>query len=228
MARYVGSRMEQRARQRPDDAIERGLRGLVAGVDEAGRGPLAGPVVAAAAVLPLDGLPPALAAEIRDSKQLAPARRRALYPAIRRHAAIGVGAASVAEIETVNILAATMRAMARAVAALPLRPSVALVDGNRAPDLPCRVETLVGGDARSLSIAAASIVAKVTRDRIMARLAVRYPGFGWERNSGYGTAAHRSALRSLGITRHHRRTFAPVRACLTAVDSRSSPPPRKR
>ena len=125
-----------------------------------------------------------------------------------------MGAASVREIEEMNVLQATLLAMTRALAALPRRPATALVDGNRAPVMPCRVETVVRGDSRSLSIAAASIVAKVTRDGIMARLAARYPGFGWERNAGYGTAEHRRALERLGPTPHHRRRFAPIRALL--------------
>ena len=137
--------------------------------------------------------------------------------AFAAHADIGLGAASVAEIEAHNVLGATLRAMARAFDHLAARPDLALVDGDRAPDLPCRVETLVGGDSRSLPIAAASIAAKVTRDRIMARLAARYPGFGWERNAGYGTAAHRAGLEALGVTPHHRRSFAPIRKMLGAA-----------
>ena len=121
-----------------------------------------------------------------------------------------VGAASVAEIDRLNILEATLVAMRRAVDDLGVVPAHALVDGNRAPELSCPATTVVGGDARSLSIAAASIVAKVTRDRIMARLARRYPGFGWERNAGYGTPEHRAALARLGVTPHHRRSFAPI------------------
>ena len=194
----------------PDFALERASGGPVAGIDEAGRGPWAGPVVAAAVVLDPATLPDGL----DDSKALSPRRRRELYRTLIRCAEIGVGAAGVREIEEEDILRASLRAMTRAFAALPGRPATALVDGNRAPDLPCPVETVVRGDSRSLSIAAASIVAKVTRDRIMARLAARYPGFGWERNAGYGTAEHRRALERLGPTPHHRRRFAPIRALL--------------
>ncbi len=194
----------------PDFALEEASGGPVAGIDEAGRGPWAGPVVAAAVILD----PLALPAGLDDSKTLTAARRGDLYRRLLGCAEIGVGAASVREIEQLNILQATLAAMARALAALPRRPATALVDGNRAPDLPCRVETVVRGDSRSLSIAAASIVAKVTRDGIMARLASRYPGFGWERNAGYGTAEHRRALARLGATPHHRRCFAPIRAIL--------------
>ena len=194
----------------PDFALERASAGPVAGIDEAGRGPWAGPVVAAAVVLDPATLPDGL----DDSKSLSPRRRRELYRALLCCAEIGVGAAGVREIEEEDILRASLRAMTRAFAALPRRPAACLVDGNRAPDLPCWVEAVVRGDSRSLSIAAASIVAKVTRDDIMARLGARYPGFGWERNAGYGTAEHRRALERLGPTPHHRRRFAPIRALL--------------
>ena len=198
----------------PDFALERAAGGLVAGIDEAGRGPWAGPVVAAAVILDAAALPSSLADGLDDSKTLSPATRRALYADLAACAEIGVGAAGIREIEERNILGATFAAMARALAALPRRPAAALVDGNRAPDLPCRVEAVVRGDSRSLSIAAASIVAKVTRDGIMARLSARYPEFGWERNAGYGTAEHKRALERLGPSPHHRRGFAPVRRML--------------
>ena len=198
----------------PDFALERAAGGPVAGIDEAGRGPWAGPVVAAAVILDPATLPHLLAAGLDDSNTLSPARRRELYRGLLECAEIGIGAASVREIEEDNVLGATLTAMGRALAALPRRPTVALVDGNRAPDLPCRVETVVRGDSLSMSIAAASIVAKVTRDRIMARLSSRYPGFAWERNAGYGTAEHRRALERHGPTPHHRRGFAPIRAML--------------
>ncbi|WP_114394848.1 ribonuclease HII [Oleisolibacter albus] len=188
---------------------------LVCGVDEAGRGPLAGPVVAAAVILPTGTGIPAWCAGIDDSKALKPARRDALFDTITANAlAYGIGSASVAEIDEINILQATFLAMRRAVEALgPARmvPAVALVDGNQRPPLPvARVECLVEGDALSLSIAAASILAKVTRDKIMGELAARYPGYGWERNAGYGTAQHREAIRRLGVTPEHRRSFAPI------------------
>ncbi len=198
----------------PDFALERAAGGLVAGIDEAGRGPWAGPVVAAAAILDARTLPAALVEGLDDSKALPAAKRRDLHRRLLDCAEIGIGAASVREIEETDILRATFTAMARALAALPRRPAVALVDGNRAPRLPCRVETVVRGDSRSLSIAAASIAAKVTRDALMVRLAARYPGFGWEHNAGYGTAKHREALARLGPTAHHRRNFAPVRRML--------------
>lgn len=199
---------------RPDLSLERAAGGRVAGVDEVGRGPWAGPVVAAAVVFD-EGSPPApLRAGIDDSKRCSPARRAALYPAILASAAAAVGTASVAEIDGTDILRASLLAMRRAVARLDRAPTLALVDGNRAPDLPCPVRTVVGGDRRSLSIAAASIIAKVTRDRLMTRLSGRYPAYGWERNAGYGTSAHRLALARHGPTPHHRRSFRPVRSLL--------------
>ncbi len=194
----------------PDFSLERLAGGVVAGIDEAGRGPWAGPVVAAAVVLDAGLLPPDLNGCIDDSKKLSPARRSALFERLCACARIGIGRAEVGEIEIVNILAATHLAMARAVEALGIPPDVALVDGNRAPKLACRIQCVVGGDGLSLSIAAASIVAKVTRDRIMADLAKAFPGYGWERNVGYGTAEHRSALERLGVTPHHRRGFRSI------------------
>jgi ribonuclease HII len=199
----------------PDLTLELAAGGLVAGIDEAGRGPLAGPVVAAAAILDPETLPDGLAEAIDDSKRLTAERRVAVFALLRPVARIGIGAASVEEIDRVNILQATFLAMARAVAALGVTPDLALVDGDRLPPLPCKAQTVVGGDALCLSIAAASIAAKVTRDRLMTRLALRYPGFGWETNVGYGTDEHLTALDALGVTRHHRRTFAPVAKALT-------------
>ena len=190
----------------PDLELERGYRGPVAGVDEVGRGPWAGPVVAAAVIHDTAAIP----AGIADSKRLSRDRRRALHAALVAHACIGIGSASVTEIDRFNILGATLMAMRRAVAALDDLPAHVLVDGNRLPELPCPATAVVRGDDRSLSIAAASIVAKVTRDLLMARLAQRYPGFGWDHNAGYGTAEHRAALEKLGVTVHHRRSFAPI------------------
>lgn len=199
----------------PDFSLESQHAGIVAGVDEVGRGPLAGPVVAAAVIFTSRALPDALAA-LDDSKRLSAATREALAAELRAcpGIAIGVGAASVAEIGVLNILGATHLAMRRAVARLPIRPDLALVDGNRAPALPCRAQCVVGGDGLSLSIAAASIVAKVLRDGLMRKLDPRWPGFGWAGNAGYPTQAHRAALARLGRTPHHRRGFAPVEAAL--------------
>lgn len=197
---------------------------LVVGVDEAGRGPWAGPVTAAAVWVDPDRVPGVLRRELDDSKLIAPDRRLVLFDALSDcaetgRAAIGLGAASVAEIDDLNILQASLTAMARAVAALEAAlgrcADAALIDGDRLPRLACKSEAVVGGDGRSLSIAAASVVAKVTRDRQMARLAEVHPGYGWERNKGYGTPAHRAALARLGATPEHRRSFRPVRESLS-------------
>jgi ribonuclease HII len=194
----------------PDFSLERAAGGRVAGVDEVGRGPLSGPVLAAAVVFPR-GVPRKLASLLDDSKKLTAERRLAAFAALRRsNAEIAVAAASVAEIERLNILHAAMLAMCRAVARLPTAPDLALVDGNWPPALRCPVRCVVGGDGVSLSIAAASIVAKVVRDRLMQRLDLRYPGYSWDTNAGYATAAHMRALQALGPTRHHRAGFAPV------------------
>ncbi|ESW62389.1 MAG: ribonuclease HII [Rhodobacter sp. CACIA14H1] len=187
-------------------AIDRGLA-FVVGVDEVGRGPLAGPVTAAAVRLDPQAIPDGLA----DSKALTAARRDALYTAILACADVCVAHASVREIDDLNILNASHLAMERAVHGLSTKPHHALIDGNRIPrSLACSAEAIVKGDALCLSIAAASIVAKVTRDRIMVDLAQQYPGYGWEVNAGYPTPAHLQALLDLGITPHHRRSFKPV------------------
>ncbi len=194
----------------PDLALERECDGIVCGIDEVGRGPLAGPVVAAAVIIDAARMPRDLRAQIDDSKKLERAAREDYATRLRSCAGVGIGAASVEEIDRLNILQASLLAMRRALGALPATPHWALVDGNVDPQLPCRTRTIVGGDALSLSIAAASIVAKVTRDRLMRALAPRYPGYGWETNVGYATAEHRSGLWALGPTPHHRRSFAPV------------------
>lgn len=183
----------------------------VAGVDEVGRGPLAGPVVAAAVILDPHRLPPG----VDDSKRLTPARRAAAGRAIRESAAVGLGVASVEEIDALNIREATFLAMARAVATLPVAPDHLLVDGNALPpNLPCPATAVVGGDRLSLSIAAASVVAKLWRDGLMDALAQQHPGYGWEANRGYGSESHIRALHRLGPTPHHRRGFAPLRNML--------------
>ena len=191
------------------------MAGPVCGVDEAGRGPLAGPVVAAAVILNRKRMPKGL----NDSKQLSEEDREILFPQIMDMAvAVGVGEASVGEIDLVNIRQATHLAMARAVRALSVAAEFALVDGTDAPALPCRCDTLVDGDARSLSIAAASIIAKVTRDRMMVALHDDHPGYNWRNNKGYGTPEHYIGLRAQGVTEHHRRSFGPIRAILTGQD----------
>ena len=189
--------------------IDRGSARVI-GIDEAGRGPWAGPVVAAAVHLPIGRLSPELTDVLDDSKKLTAARRGVLLSVLEGCADIGIGSASVEEIDRQNILQASLLAMRRAVAALETPPDAALVDGREDPGLSCPVETVIKGDGRSLSIAAASIVAKVTRDREMARLAEVHPGYGWERNQGYGTAEHREALDRLGPSDQHRRSFRPV------------------
>ena len=184
---------------------------IIAGVDEAGRGPLAGPVVVAAVVLPADhGLD-----ALDDSKRLTEAAREALFDPIRRMAmAWHIETVSVAEIETYNILQATLRGMQRAVRALEPAPGHVLVDGNRTPDLvrPCRA--IVGGDGLEACISAASVLAKVYRDRLMVAMEARYPGYGFARHKGYPTPQHRERLEALGPGPEHRRTFAPVRRLL--------------
>ncbi|MEX0970213.1 MAG: ribonuclease HII [Paracoccaceae bacterium] len=193
----------------PDLHFENQHPAPVCGVDEAGRGPWAGPVVAAAVVLDLDYIPRGL----DDSKKLSAARRAVLCDAIKARARWGVGIASVDEIDRLNILRANDLAMARAVAGLGA--AFALIDGNRIPPgFPLPARAIVKGDSLSLSIAAASIIAKETRDDIMAALARAYPGYGWETNAGYGVAAHRAGLQRLGITPHHRRSFKPIHKML--------------
>jgi ribonuclease HII len=190
-------------------ALKEGF-GAIAGVDEAGCAPLAGPVVAAAVMLDPKRTPRG----INDSKKLSPEAREDLYGAITAKAQWAVGIADVARIDTDNILNARLWAMARAVEALSLPPDLVLVDGNRAPGVACRCRTVVGGDGISLSIAAASIIAKVTRDRLMRALDSECPGYGFASHKGYGTPDHQAALARLGPSPHHRRSFAPVRLLL--------------
>ncbi len=204
-----------RGQAMPDFTFEHTCTPPVAGVDEAGRGPWAGPVVAAAVILPMGVLDPYLLTGLDDSKKLKKGIREDLLAALEPVADIGVGVASPTEIDDINILQATMLAMQRAVDGLSETPVSVLVDGNRAPSIASEVTTIVKGDSLSLSIAAASIVAKVTRDRIMAVLAEQYPGYGWERNAGYGTKEHKEALARLGVTPAHRQSFAPIRAAAT-------------
>jgi ribonuclease HII len=218
----------------PDFVLELELgqdRGnVIIGIDEAGRAPLAGPVTAAAVWLDHGRLDPALAARIDDSKKLTAALRSTIYEALNDRATacalVAVGEASVAEIDRLNILKASLLAMQRAAEALvetlgalepARRPHTALVDGNQLPKLPCPARAVVRGDGLSLSIAAASIVAKVTRDRAMAAFACDYPGYGWERNQGYGTREHREGIARLGITPLHRRSFRPVREAVESL-----------
>ena len=190
-------------------ALKRGIW-PVAGCDEAGRGPLAGPVVAAAVILDPQRIPRGL----DDSKKLTPEQREKLYERICARAQVAVAFGSTARVDRDNILRASLWALARAVQALPVRPKLVFVDGNQRIDCGCDCETVVSGDAYVLSIAAASIVAKVTRDRLMARLGAAHPGYGFERHMGYSVPEHFAALTRLGPTIHHRRSFAPVAALL--------------
>ncbi|MEM1352006.1 MAG: ribonuclease HII [Pseudomonadota bacterium] len=183
----------------------------VAGVDEVGRGPLAGPVTAAAVILDPNAIPPGL----NDSKQLSIKRRVALADVLVSCAEVSIGHASVEEIEAENILQASHIAMCRALAGLNVRPDLVLIDGSMVPKgLNLPAQPVVKGDQRCLSISAASIVAKIARDRIMVDLAQQHPGYGWETNMGYGSKSHISALQNLGVTPHHRRTFRPVHKML--------------
>lgn len=194
--------------------------GLIVGIDEAGRGPWAGPVVAAAVVLNPERIPNG----IDDSKALDADTRERLYDRITEQAiAVSIGIGEVERIDRDNILAATLWSMQAAVEKLTQRPRLALVDGNRAPRLACETRTIVKGDSKCLSIAAASIVAKVTRDRIMIALARDLPGYGFERHKGYGTPEHRTALVRLGLTPHHRRSFRPVQLALGLQEAEKIP-----
>ena len=196
------------------EAIELELNGgPIAGVDEAGRGPLAGPVVAAAVVLNPRFIPDGIA----DSKALDARQRQTVYQAIIDTAQVGIGVAGVDRIDTDNILNASLWAMAQAVARLDCRPRLVLVDGNKAPYVECTTRAIVQGDARCLSIAAASIVAKVARDAMMAELARDYPHYGFDRHKGYGTPEHQAAIARYGVTPHHRRSFRPVQLALGLV-----------
>ena len=202
----------------PDFVHEARLRArgfeLVAGVDEVGRGPLAGPVVAAAVILDPDHLPDGL----NDSKKLTASVRERVFTEIMRHAHVAIASIPAARIDVINIRQATFEAMAGAVNGLAVRADFALIDGRDVPPLPCPAEALIGGDRRSLSIAAASIIAKVTRDRMMTLLAQTYPDYGFEKHMGYGTAKHLEALALHGPTPLHRMSFAPLKHAETTTD----------
>jgi len=205
-----------KAADRPDFSFEdafirtAGATAQVCGIDEVGRGPLAGPVVAAAVVLARDARHAKLWEIINDSKKLTAARRADLYARIHDAGQVSIALCSVEDIDSINILQASLKAMQKAYAGLPQPAACALIDGNKAPKMPCHTQTIVKGDARSLSIAAASIVAKHYRDELMKKLDAEFPAYGWARNAGYGTAAHLKALEIHGITPHHRRSFAPI------------------
>ena len=190
--------------------------GLIAGVDEAGRGPLCGPVVAAAVIFPKRDIE--IPVVIRDSKKMSAHQRAVAYDWITKNTIWATGQCSPAEIDELNILWASMRAMERAVASLSCAPEICLIDGNRVPKN-LRGRAVIKGDAKSLSIAAASIIAKETRDKIMHELAQKFPEYGWDRNAGYPTAQHLTAIEKYGITKHHRRTFGPVKKCLESCEN---------
>ena len=199
----------------PDYSLEDAARArgslIIAGVDEVGRGPLAGPVTAAAVILTPECIPEGL----NDSKKLSPKKRQAVEQAIFDNGVVAIAHATVEEIDSLNILRASHLAMERAVAALNSQPDYLLIDGNMIPNgLQIPAEAVVKGDGKSLSIAAASIVAKEARDRIMVDLAQQFPGYGWEKNAGYPSKQHRTALEELGVTPHHRRSFKPVHKIL--------------
>jgi len=206
----------------PDGGFERGFDGLVAGLDEVGRGPLAGPVTACAVILDITAIPDGLA----DSKKLTGKKRETLSAQLLGSVRYGFGEASVAEIDTLNILQASLLAMRRAfeaVCATPgPRPSLALVDGNKDPGLDCPTRCVVKGDGKIASIAAASILAKVKRDRLMADLHAQFPHFGWDRNAGYPTKAHLEGLKQFGVTQYHRRSFRPVHNILCPEERNES------
>ncbi len=198
------------------ESIELGLRGgPIAGIDEAGRGPWAGPVVAAAVILDSANIP----AGIDDSKALDEDSRAIVYERIMASADVGIGIGEVERIDRDNILNATLWAMREAVAGLRSQPRLALVDGNKAPRLSCETRTIVKGDAKCLSIAAASIVAKVTRDRMMVALARDFPAYGFDRHKGYGTPEHKAALDRVGVSPIHRRSFKPVQLALGLTEA---------
>lgn len=190
----------------PDLSLENKIDGVVVGVDEVGRGPWAGPVVVAAVILDRNNIPMG----IDDSKKISAKKREQLFHEITATSKIAYALASVKEIDDLNILGATKLAMQRAVAALNIVPQMVLIDGNQLPKLAHKMQAVVKGDSISLSIAAASIVAKFTRDSMMQELAKEFPFYGWEKNAGYGTALHIAGIEKYGICKHHRRSFKPI------------------
>ncbi len=204
----------------PDFLLEDEISGVVAGVDEAGRGPWVGPVVAGCAVFVKRNVDERLLENLNDSKKLSKKKREMLYDLLQAEAAkgnmlIGVGEASAQEIDEINILNASFLAMKRAMAAAKVKPDLLLVDGNRLPkDFGCPAKAVIKGDAKSYSVSAASILAKVFRDRLLEDMARTYPGYGFEKNAGYGTKAHVEGLKKLGVTPEHRKSYAPIKAFL--------------
>lgn len=207
----------------PDYSLESALKSPVAGIDEVGYGAWAGSVVTAAVILDVERLPSSLLTALDDSKKLSKNQRESLYQALYYHQSrscwIGVGEASPQEIDTLNVRQATFKAMERAIVRLACenRPASILVDGIHLPSLPYEMRSVIQGDCKSLSIAAASIIAKVTRDRQMVQLSQDFPQYSWEKNVGYGTRAHQQALEKYGVTSHHRQTYKPIQALLAKV-----------
>lgn len=200
----------------PDLKIEQKIKGLVCGIDEVGRGPLVGPVVAACVYIPPEKQHLVFWNEVTDSKKLSQKKRSYLDKQIKENCKIGISQATTEEIDNINILQASLLAMQRAYEQMNIRCDTALIDGNKAPNLACTTQTIVKGDTISLSIAAASIIAKVYRDKLLISMSETYPHYGWERNSGYGTKEHLQALEKHGVTEHHRKTFAPIKRILSA------------
>lgn len=203
----------------PDFTLEDSLEAPVCGLDEAGRGPLAGPVIAACVHIPQAARQESFLTAVNDSKKLSPKKRELLFGQIKNHCAFGIGEVLPVEIDTLNIHNASLLAMRRAYEALletfGIHPRAALIDGKFKPDIACSCLPVIGGDGLSVSIAAASILAKVTRDTIMTRLHEEHPVYGWDRNAGYGTPEHLRVIADHGITPHHRRSFAPVKESVT-------------
>lgn len=197
----------------PDLSLEAEYGGIVAGIDEAGRGPWAGPVVASCVVLDINNIPQG----INDSKKISKVKREKIFNQIKEKANVGIGIASVEEIDEFNILQATMKAMQRAYNSLKINADMVLVDGNKTPKFAVPSKSVIKGDSISLSIAAASIIAKVTRDNIMDHLANDFPQYGWDKNSGYGTKTHQEAIFKYGINEHHRKSFKPIAKILNAA-----------
>lgn len=205
----------------PDWSYEDNCTGLIAGVDEAGRGPWAGPVVAGAVAFLTRDIDPFLLSTLNDSKKLSAKKREELYAVLekerdRGHLLFAIGESSAQEIDEINILQATFKAMQRALSGLSLQPDIALIDGNRTPkNFSCAVQTIIKGDSLSYSVAAASIVAKVYRDRLMTALALKYPHYGFEKNAGYGTKTHIEGLKKFGVTPEHRKSYRPIAEILS-------------
>lgn len=211
----------------PDFLLEDSVGGIVAGLDEAGRGPWVGPVVAGCAIFFNRNVNELLLQKLNDSKKLSKKVRELLYDLLLKEAqkgnvALGIGEASAKEIDDINILNASFLAMSRALEATKIKPNMLLIDGNREPKIfQCPVKAVVKGDAKSYSIAAASILAKVYRDRLMEKLAEKYPGYGFDKNAGYGTKAHIEGLKRYGITPEHRQSYAPIREMLKTIELQS-------